>query len=677
MSRFLSYVNDTWRVLYPVLFSIALLLLGYFCFVNNDQGRDFSTAVIEDRYSFNYFIRSAIALIIWSLSLWYTARILLRLKMIDYSNFGYTRFLIKWLPRVFGVIPVLIFIVALFSVRSTVPTYNIVYFCIYVISYAALGVSIMLFLVYRSRLARKMNIEMMPDSERFNPSQSSLKGVMSAGVTGIVIYIVLLVNLLLFTIFLLPVSAGIASYLHPATIVLLGLSFYTIVFAVIIANFNLRKSPLGVLVLIYIISISHCNDNSVLRTIDDRPLPARETVKSNIKNWLAARLPIHPDTASSRKKIYPIVLIAAEGGGIRAMDWTAMVLQHLNNLHPELYKHVYAISSVSGGGVGSVFFQAYYRDRNSQYIHQPTPVCDSLFRKAIGSDFLSDVTGAFIFQDNLQRIIPFAIPYFNRNRKLEDSWSYGYSHYLQANTFEEPFLSLWQKDTTLKYFIPNMLINGVLAESGQKAITTNLDIKSDSSGLFDDEIDVIKTLGRDVPLKTAASLCSRFPMITSGGLLKRGDSTAIGHIVDGGYKENTGIETMWQLMALMRPYIEQMEDSFKVRLPLYLVYIQNSPVTHPNSEASLKAVTTLPDITTILTGFMNAWDRRTPTFTGLSNKVFNESKLNESYRFYSISLNRDEVQLPLGWYLSKTAHNYIWQEAGRIQVPPLILKQFE
>jgi hypothetical protein len=640
----------------------------------NDQGRDFSTAVIEDRYSLNYFIKSAVALLIWSLSLWYASRIILRLKMIEFYNLRYTRFLIKWVPRSFGVMPILILIIALFSVRSTVPSFNIFYFCVYIASYLVLGIAIMLFYIYRSAIAEKLGIEMDPDLIRFTPRKVPLKKLFSTGVTGIIIYIILMINLLLFLSFLLPVSAQIATFLHPATVVLLGLSFYTILFAVVVAIFNLRKSPLGIAVIIYIVFISHFNDNSVIRKANDHPLAKRETVKENLKNWLAARLPLHPDSSTMQR--YPIVIVAAEGGGIRAMDWTAMTLQYLNNLHPELYKHVYAISGVSGGGVGSVFFQAYYRDKSSNAFKNNAVVTDSLFRKAIGCDYLSDVTAAFIFQDNLQRVIPFAIPGFNRNRKLEDSWGFGYSSHLKQPTLEEPFLQLWNKDSSMKYFVPNMLINGVLAESGQKAITTNLDIKNDSAGLFDDEIDVLRTLGKDIPLKTAASLCSRFPMITSGGLLKRGDTSAMGHIIDGGYKENTGIETAWQLMAMMRPYLEQMQDSFNVKLPVYLVFIQNSGVTKPHMEDSIKPATTLPDISTILNGFMNAWDRRTPTFTGLSNKVFNESQLNDSYRFYAISLNRSAYELPLGWYLSKTAQNYIWQEACKIQPAPEILRHF-
>jgi len=396
-------------------------------------------------------------------------------------------------------------------------------------------------------------------------------------------------------------------------------------------------------------------------------LPKRETLRDNLKAWLKLRLGGNSDSAKAFRKInpvYPLILVAAEGGGIRAMDWTAQVLQRLEEIEPGFNDHIYAISGVSGGGVGSVFYDAYFRDKTMGALaFQRSSLTDTLFREAIGSDFLSDVTAAFIFQENLQRLIPAPILTLNRDRRLEDSWSFAYRHALHLNTMDEPFLQLWNCDSVLRYRVPNLIINGVLAESGQKAITSNLALREDSSKAFEDEVDVLQTLGYDIPLKTAASLCSRFPLITSGGLLKRLNGANMGHVVDGGYKENTGIETIWQLMVAMRPYIMEAQDSLGVSIPVYLLFIQNSPDPRYTEKDSVKAMRTVPDVSTILSGFINSWDRRTPTFKRLSLKILNESRLKSIYGYFNISLDRDRGQLPLGWYLSDTAKQNIRAQA--------------
>jgi len=137
----------------------------------------------------------------------------------------------------------------------------------------------------------------------------------------------------------------------------------------------------------------------------------------------------------------------------------------------------------------------------------------------------------------------------------------------------------------------------------------------------------------------------------------------MGHVVDGGYKENTGIETIWQLMVAMRPYIMEAQDSLGVSIPVYLLFIQNSPDPRYTEKDSVKAMRTVPDVSTILSGFINSWDRRTPTFKRLSLKILNESRLKSIYGYFNISLDRDRGQLPLGWYLSDTAKQNIRAQA--------------
>src|SRR5262249_51650522 len=133
-------------------------------------------------------------------------------------------------------------------------------------------------------------------------------------------------------------------------------------------------------------------------------------------NWYTQR---QKELTVKNSDTIPIIVIAAEGGGIRAMEWTGLMLEQLNNL-PGFYDHVYAISGVSGGGVGAALYNAFYADEKRTTLNGNT---DSLLFESLRDDFLSPVTAAFLYPESFQSILPFKIPVFDRARYLEDSWS--------------------------------------------------------------------------------------------------------------------------------------------------------------------------------------------------------------------------------------------------------------
>jgi hypothetical protein len=347
------------------------------------------------------------------------------------------------------------------------------------------------------------------------------------------------------------------------------------------------------------------------------------------------------------------------------------VLKKLNDLNPQFINHVYAISGVSGGGVGSVFYTSFYHDQLSKGTILPD--IDKSFENAVSADFLSDLTAAFLFSDNLQRIFPFPVNALNRNRKLEDSWGVAYRKNLQAETMDGSFLDLWHIDSAHKYRVPNLFINGLLAETGQKAITSNLVLHSPSVTVFNDDIDVLKVMGADMPVKTAASLCARFPVITSGGLLKENGTRGVGHIVDGGYKENSGIETAWQLVLAINPLLRGAEINLKCRFPVYILFIQNSTDAKSISD-SVAPAKIVPDISTILPGFLNAWDRRTTLYKNITTKLFRDTLLNDRYKFFETRINNSKGLLPLGWSLSDSARRNIREQVDSIKPDAPILR---
>ncbi len=672
MKKTTAYLIIAWRIVYPAAYSIILLLLAAYALIFNDQGRDFFVGVAFYGVSLFYIIKTSITMVTWCMLIWYTNRLVLQVKDIDVPDNDFSRRFIMWLPRILALVPLVIVTIALFRAAGIIHVYKWDTLIVYTLITVAIGIALTVFFIRRAAIARKLGIPFMTAAKRYSPDTKTVRDLMRSAATKIAVLLIIGINILFFILFLLPVSAGFARLLQPATVLFCGFIFFTVLMAFIIIKFNIRQSPAFFITLAVVILFSTVNDNSSIRVSSSSLTPSiRENIESNFRNWIRQRIRSADTAADSAVKEYPVIIVAAEGGGIRGASWTAQALKRFTDLNPAFIEHVYAISGVSGGGVGAVFYTAFLHDQMDSLAIPGNN--DKSFENTVSADFLSDLTAAFIFSDNLQRVIPFPVNALNRNRKLEDSWGVAYRRNLLSETMDGPFLNLWYKDTASRYRVPNLFINGAVAETGQKAITSNLVLQSPMISIFNDDVDVLKVLGSDIPVKTAASLCSRFPVITSGALLKENGERGVGHIVDGGYKENSGIETAWQLILGLNPLIRKTEIEFQCHLPVYILFIQNSTDAKSISD-SVAVARIVPDISTILPGFLNAWDRRTFLYKNITANLFRDTLLNNRYKYFEARINNAKGLLPLGWSLSDSARRNIREQVLAIKADAPLLK---
>src|SRR4029077_10246699 len=82
----------------------------------------------------------------------------------------------------------------------------------------------------------------------------------------------------------------------------------------------------------------------------------------------------------------PLVIVATAGGASRAGYWTAKVLGEIEDAHPDFHKYVFAISSVSGGSLGTAVWRAMLED-------EKVPCADEL--KVAGPSMLGNGEGSF------------------------------------------------------------------------------------------------------------------------------------------------------------------------------------------------------------------------------------------------------------------------------------------
>ena len=151
-----------------------------------------------------------------------------------------------------------------------------------------------------------------------------------------------------------------------------------------------------------------------------------------------------------------------------------------------------------------------------------------------------------------------------------------------------------------------------------------------------------------MPFKTANILMARFPLITKGGLIcRRSDGSTIGHLTDGGYFENTGIESLLHLFHQIKPVIKKIKDSSQVAIEPHIVFIQNS--SNKINSSTVKAATFFYGTTTIFQSFYQPWNNGTQT----RNNMY-QNLLKQQIKYSCISLDSLNTigTIPLGWYLS-------------------------
>lgn len=448
--------------------------------------------------------------------------------------------------------------------------------------------------------------------------------------------ICLLITLLI--IFILPQNMLIARLIGPISILI---SFF-IVLQILLTLFILKvKNKFifsGVFILLITIS-SRFNDNHRIRTITNTEVGEVNLNRTSYYENFKERYSNQNTTQDSVTQIY---FVAAEGGGSRSMAYTTMTLNSLYYLNPKIANNIFCASGVSGGSVGIAIFYALYSDNNFNALEN-----DSIFFSLITGDHLSPLLSSFLFTEGINSIIPASIPYFDRSRWLEDSWSLDYKKLVGQSTLDSGLLFFKFKTGNKT---PNFIFNSCIAETGQKAVTTNLDYQDNK---YFNAVDIVDSINGDIPLKTCASLSSRFPYITPSALLKCPNSIEL-NIVDGGYLENTGIASCIEIIMYLQSQIQKDKLLWNGRkFNFNIIFIKNSNYTEPqfNTANQIKAP---------IAAFYSAWGASNSFYYKQLPNLLSNNRIN----LFTIQLDRQDTiinnhkiiknnDLTLGWYLNQ------------------------
>jgi len=423
--------------------------------------------------------------------------------------------------------------------------------------------------------------------------------------------------------------------------------------------------PILSLVFVAAAVFSFWNDNHALRTLPGElstPIP----IDASANEWLRLRAD-EIKTAKAAGRRYPVFVVAAAGGGIRAAYWTASLLSAFEDQYRGKFaSHTFAISGVSGGSLGAATFVALTaqnaiaplhacRDKPANHIQ---PCADAV----LSQDFLSPALASMLYPDLTQRFLPFGIQAFDRARVLEGSWEAAWDDQgMPADPFKQSLHDLWKTDHARK--LPLLFLNSTVVESGQRAIVSPVAIEGFKG--FDDALDVAALTNKPIPLSAAAHLSARFTYLSPAAATFDAQNKLRAHLVDGGYFENSGGTTAANVLAVLGDVAERME--LRDSISLWVILIGNAPGYIADGESHLdEPQHFIMEARAPIEAIFNARDAR---------GRYAEANVAQYARPYGgdalvFGLQPSDVPLPLGWMLSDSAQHEIDRQTDALLREP-------
>lgn len=563
------------------------------------------------------------------------------------------------------------------------------------------------FLARESTISQKDNIFL-----DFFPSLIRLCGV-SKKEKKIIYRFLFLSTLILLLVAYLPyfVSNPLASKIGSVSVIALFLMVCVFWGSLLFDYGKTTGIPFIVILLIFAIVFSGLdwNDNHHLRELSSSKQSVVKDLKTSFNDWInfpSRKAEI--EKFNNNRKAYPIYIVSAQGGGIYAAYHAALTLSRLQDSFPAFASHVFAISGVSGGSLGTAVFSSLLKEPPSSATNdnKQNNGLGPLAQKAhyvLDNDFLSPLLSAGLFPDFVQRFLP-VIPIsplssisegVDRARGIEYAFEQGWDRAQDKWNKDDP-----QKDNPLRnsYYehwkpegtAPALVLNTTVVETGERLVLSPF--KIDLPYLKDIRTVACKEKDNkeiDFPLSTAAILSARFTLVTPVGWFDRCDSEKDGknlqqkaRLADGGYFENSGISTAYEIGKRLEEILEKDIKDKKIKV-IYLALTDQ-----PSSE--IPKAGGFNEVMSPIGAALNSWQKA----RGLSaiaqieylvdianadpnsrnDSDFQKKYANHHFRqFYLHDVNLAKKKpfstfdLPLGWFLSKYSQDFIQEQIGYIK----------
>jgi len=552
---------------------IAAFVLGVsWILVFMQQGQDLMRGIAEDNFlqypSGLLQIAFALGLLFLAIEVWSWSRI-----VID-SNYGADRDawrpkqLLVWTPRVLGIVP---FLAAAWALWAN-PARNTGF----VLALIAIGMIFFLFVITRqdarSRLRRRASerglVRRFDSIERHIQRYWVIASLVGAAAAMVVAT-------------LWPEKFG--ALLGAPAVVFFGLGFIIPVIVIAIQMGAGLRIPVSATLLLLAVIFGLWVDN---HAVGRRAFAAATTgpterlgLAQAYEQWREAQ----SGGADAKKTM---ILIAVQGGASRAGYWTAVALAALREAAKakgvDVDSHIFAISTVSGGSVGVVGYAALLKSAPD------APDFKLRLLRFAGENVLGGAVTGMMFPDLLQRFLPVAfLP--DRAETLERSWEDAWASIdpaaPSASMMREPFLNLAPKAG--EPWRPILIVQGASEDGGRRFLTSGIEFACDEV----DADDFLASVGHDVAASTAILNGARFPWISPGGTFpaaRCGTSNRVtDHILDGGYFDNAGAETLREMERSLRAIRAQAGEKDPLDIVFLLIGYRDAQVSKPTSRLAV------------------------------------------------------------------------------------------
>ncbi|WP_115790286.1 hypothetical protein [Arthrobacter silvisoli] len=421
---------------------------------------------------------------------------------------------------------------------------------------------------------------------------------------------------------------------------------------------------------------------------DSRPASVeRRTADVEFKDWLATSTACNT-TAGKGKTVRPMLLVAAEGGGIRAAGWTTRVFSALAGT--ACGKSATLLSSgVSGGSLGLALVTR-YAPRDGGEGKDLAAAAGAVARP----DALSVSVGGALVSDLVAGGTGLLIPnrsrgdfgWHDRAALMEREWE------RQAPLLDAPF------DPGARGAAGAVLLNSTVTGSGCKLVISQLKLAASGGAQPTSAPECLAEDGPPVSIdfldqpngfcdtalrwSTAAMVSARFPIISPAGRIRygpeRGACLPAGSFqaIDGGYAEGSGLGTVADVWGGLREVVQGYNNESGAGtaghpyvVPVF-VYIRNSPgvdiaakVPAPVAElavplAGLKAKANQVEAGAWLQRLDQSADVCLSTECDVASRAV-LGTLGGGHTVVVAPKSRPAVDPPLGWTLSMLSQNLL------------------
>ncbi len=313
-------------------------------------------------------------------------------------------------------------------------------------------------------------------------------------------------------------------------------------------------------------SLAGCNIMAGTEVTVDPEARGLTTVSTAFDAWVK----VNPD-------IEPIV-IAAQGGGLFAGYHAAFdMAQRQDNTFGQPIRfadRIFAISGVSGGSFGSAVFWAIRESRVCEEVQSENPACyTEAVRNILGRDYLSAPLQRMLYLDNIDSLLPWSAlvkrPVDRGNLLTErvnnavNLWLFenGKTSAEDIDLLKTGLRSSWQASGAG----PLLFLNTTDLQTGDRVVQSP--VRCFVSGCYPSKdgpgrdpriarVIIANSDGepRDLTVGEAAVLSARFPIVTPPGRYRECknedcEDPVLKQVADGGYFDNTGLETVTDILS--------------------------------------------------------------------------------------------------------------------------------